>query len=256
MNTGITYEQPFNERVRSFLRIEHLFDCTDYHSAQASAWGSRQSITTMLDIIDLLSRFDVKSELVKDLGRHATALADMERNPEVDRKRLDLILLDVNHYLNLLRDSHCQPGLALRQNELLSSVRQRNTIQGGACSFDLPNYHYWLNRPCTEQKKLLDAWRDDLSVIQKSIKLSLLMLRNHSRLTTETASAGFFQRPVETGRACQLIRVTLPHDAACYPEISGGKHRFTIRFMQQATTARRPVQSTQDIEFELHCSIV
>ena len=256
MNTEVSYEQPLNERVRTFLRIEHLFDFAEYHLARETSWDSRQSISTLLDINDLLARSDIKSELAKELERYSTTLSNLEMNPGVDHHRLDLVLQDINNYLGLLRDSSCQPGNTLRQDELISSIKQRSAIQGGACSFDLPNYHFWLNRPHNERLDFLNAWQDDLLIIKKSIKLTLLMLRNSSNPTKETALSGFFQQAMEANLSCQLIRVVLPDSATYYPEISGGKHRFTIRFMEQAATNQRPIQVEKDIEFELHCCIL
>lgn len=256
MNTDIIYEQPLNERIRTFLRIEHLFDIAEHYLSHADAWGSRQSIASLLDIADLLARSDIKSELIKELERHAATLSNLERNPGVDHQRLDLILQDINTYLNTLRDNQCQPGLALRQDELVSSIKQRNTIQGGTCSFDLPNYHHWLHRPFAERQEYLEKWQSDLLIIKKSIKLALLMLRNSSNPSQETAINGFFQRPMEANLACQLIRVVLQTNVDYFPEISGSKHRFTIRFMQQNLSEQRPVQVEKDIEFELHCCIL
>lgn len=256
MNATIIYEQPLNERIRTFLRIEHLFDCADHYLAYETPWSSRQCIVTLLDIVDLLARSDIKSELVKELERHVTTLSNLEKNPGVDHHRLDLILQDINNYLNSLRDSSCQPGNTLRRDELISSIKQRNTMQGGTCSFDLPNYHQWLHKPYMERKQVLDVWQADLLVVKKAVKLALSMLRNSSNPSRETANAGFFQRPMEANLACQLIRVILANNVNYFPEISGGKHRFTIRFMEQSDTGKRPVQIEKDVEFELHCCIL
>ncbi|MFT5351355.1 MAG: cell division protein ZapD, partial [Gammaproteobacteria bacterium] len=56
MISNITYEQPLNERVRTFLRLEHLFDTEDHFLSNSSEWDSRVSLSLLLDIIDMLSR--------------------------------------------------------------------------------------------------------------------------------------------------------------------------------------------------------
>jgi len=67
VDTDITYEQPLNERVRTFLRMEHLFKLVDHHIKGASEWDSRGTLSIILDIMDLLSRSDIKTELIKEL---------------------------------------------------------------------------------------------------------------------------------------------------------------------------------------------
>ena len=141
MSAKITYEQPLNERVRTFLRLEFLFDLAQHHVTGSGYWDSRLTLGSILDVIDLLGRSDVKTELIKELERHANTLSALKTNPGVDRGRLDSILTEINSYLNELRDPACQPGLTLRRDELVSAIRQRNAIPGGTCNFDLPGYH-------------------------------------------------------------------------------------------------------------------
>jgi cell division protein ZapD len=252
----IIYEQPLNERIRTFLRLEHLFKIVDYHITKDTEWGSRETLSTLLDIIDLLLRSDIKTELIKELERHSTTLVILKKNPGVDPHRLNSILEDLTGLIELLRDSNCQPGQLLKQDDLVTSVKQRSSMPGGSCNFDLPGYHFWLNKPSHLRKNDLTIWQDDLLVIRQSISLSLHMIRNSTNPTTEYAESGFFQRPIESNLSCQLIRVILPLDSNFYPEISGGKHRFTIRFMQQTQTKSRPKQTENTVEFELHCCIL
>ena len=252
----VIYEQPLNERIRTFLRLEHLFDKEDHFLAQSSEWDSRASLSLLLDIIDMLSRSDVKTELIKELERHAVTLTNLKLNPGVDLNKLEIILDDINLNLEVMRDNACQPGQVLRQDELVTSVKQRSSIPGGSCNFDLPAYHHWLQKPIVERNRDLDRWRDDLLVIKKSIRLALHMIRNSANPVKEQAVNGFFQKPIESNVACQMIRVLLPEGSPYFPEISGGRHRFTVRFLEKISTNERPVQTKDPVEFELHCCIL
>lgn len=256
MEKNTTYEQPLNERVRTFLRLEHLFGIADHHSPQDSQWDSRIAISCLLEILDLISRSDIKSDLIKELERHATTLNVLKNNPGVDLQRLIDILDNINVYLSTLRDSDFQPGHSLKQDELTTSIKQRISIPGGTCNFDLPAYHHWLHKPIDSRREDFKIWSQDLSVIQDSLAIVLLMLRNSTTPVIENAESGFYQQPIESKLSCQLIRVLLPVDCNYFPEISGGKHRFTIRFMEQSSTATRPVQTNDTVEFELHCCIL
>jgi len=256
VDNSVIYEQPLNERVRSFLRLEHLFGIADHHCPQDSQWDSRIAISCLLEILDLITRSDIKSDLIKELERHTATLDIFKSNPNVDHQRLNDILSNINIYLSTLLDSDFQPGQTLKQDELTISIKQRISIPGGTCNFDLPAFHHWLHKSARSRHDDLKKWKQDLSVIQESLAIALLMLRNSTTPVLEKAESGFYQQPIESKLSCQLIRVLLPEDCNYFPEISGGKHRFTIRFMEQTSTSSRPVQTKNAVEFELHCCIL
>lgn len=257
MQNKIIFEQPLNERMRNLLRLEHLFDLIAFRSKETiSKWDYRNILESLLEINDLLSRSDFKTELIKELERHSAMLTSLENNPAVDQTRLKKINSDICELSVMLKSKAYQPGNALKEDELVTSFKQRNSIPGGACNFDLPRLHYWLNQATTIQQQDFDNWSKDIAPIKKSTYLAMDMIRNSSNPTKEKAESGFYQQPIESNLPCQLIRVVLPSASRYYPEISGGKHRFTIRFMEEITTTNRPAQTSNDVEFELHCCIL
>ncbi|MGH8120951.1 MAG: cell division protein ZapD [Gammaproteobacteria bacterium] len=256
MQDKIIYEQPLNERVRTFLRLEHLFNITRQHMLNGNESDNRAAITGLLNIVDLLSRSDIRADIIKELDRHASTLNSLNNNPNVDQVRLKSVLDNIITLLDALKKTSYQPGLNIRQDEFITSIRQRSTMPGGSCNFDLPNYHYWLHKPSEERLNDLNYWQSDLLLMNDGLKLALHIIRNSATPSNERAVSGFFQKPIESSTTCQLIRVILPVSARYYPEISGGKHRFTVRFLEQASTRTRPVQVQDDIDFELHCCIL
>jgi len=252
----IAYEQPLNERIRAFLRLEHLFKFASYHISGTSEWDNRSAIIDFLNIVDQISRSDIKMDLIKELEKHSSTLESLKNNKNVDMSRLNEILENISTVSSILRNSSCQPGQTIRQDEFISSIKQRSIMPSGSCNFDLPNYHYWLNKSAEERKKDLQKWYEDLEILYEGVKLTLTMVRNSSNPVHEIATSGFFQKPIDSGLSCQLIRILLPSNSEYYPEISGGKHRFTVRFMQQLTSDSRPVQTSDNVEFELHCCIL
>ncbi|MEE9287127.1 MAG: cell division protein ZapD [Gammaproteobacteria bacterium] len=256
MQSKIAYEQPLNERIRFFLRLEHLFRIVAHRLKGPSEWDSRAALAGLIDIADLLSRADVKTELIKELERNAATLARLKQNPGVDDDRLQAVLANVNDLLQTLRHNSCLPAQRLRQNELTIAIKQRSAIPGGTCNFDIPAYYHWLHKPVEERVADLNEWLTDLTVVHQGIDLALQMIRSSANPTQETAVNGFYQAPIEPNVTCQMIRIILPSAAEYFPEVSGGKHRFSVRFLEQPTTDSRPVQTDEDIEFELHCCIL
>lgn len=257
MHNKIVFEQPLNERMRNLLRLEHLFELIkDRSKDTVNEWDYRDILEALLEINDLLSRSDFKTELIKELERHSNLLSALENNPAVDQTRLKKLNNDICVLSAELKSNSYQPGSTLKEDELVTSFKQRTNIPGGACNFDLPRFHHWLNQGISKKQDDLEQWFKDIQPIKKSTYLALDMIRNSSNPKKEVATSGFYQQAIESNTPCQLIRVLLPTATRYYPEISGGKHRFTIRFMENTNTTDRSSQTTSDIDFELHCCVL
>ncbi len=247
----IIYEQPLNERIRTFLRLEFLFQQARSHLFRHSAWDSRAAINTLFDIVNIFSRSDLKTEVMKELERQAGFLERLAENPQVDTSRLEDILNDIDLLIDRLYAANNQ-SFDLRGNELLNSIKQRSSIAGGCCDFDLPAYHLWLSQP--EEKRIIDIqkWIEPFEPIQEAIKLIMRLIRESAQPRNEIAEGGFFQLNLDPSAITQMIRVTLDSGQPYYAEISGGKHRITIRFME-SYIYERPKQTSLNVPFRLYC---
>jgi cell division protein ZapD len=66
----ILYEYPFNERIRTYLRLEHLIRPTGpVAGARCSALDHHYALTTIFEVMDVTSRADLKSDVLKDLEK-------------------------------------------------------------------------------------------------------------------------------------------------------------------------------------------
>ena len=252
MENRLVYEHPLNERIRTLLRIENLFGRLQHSCKSTDVQDMRLSITLLINMNELLKLSDTRTELARELERCQAALRALEGNPGVDTYKLKNILNDLNECVETIRDNDCTPGAALDRDELITSIKQKDSLAGGACNFDLPAYNYWLNKSTLARQKSLQEWREDLAIIRKSADLVLSMTRSNAITKKVTAEGGFYQQSIETGAQYQLIRIITARDLKCFPEVSGGKHRVTVRFMEQAETQNRPAQTEKDVEFELH----
>lgn len=251
------YEQPLNERMRAFLRLEHLFTRIDFQLAAADSWSSRGALEAIVELIALLGRADVKNELIKELERQGQTLDALGRDPRVDRDTLSDVLGHIRRLLHTLKDQDGGGvGFELRSNELVNIVRQRASIPAGTCDFDLPALHYWLALPIEQRRRDLQRWLGSFALIRESVELCLSLVRRSATATEECAAGGFFQKTLDGSAPCQLVRVALPPGAGCFTEISAGRHRFTVRFMAQPSAEERAVQVEEDVAFELHCCTI
>ena len=256
MQKKIFYEQPLNERIRTLLRLEFLFKQARHFLHGQSVWESRSSVSTLLEIYALFSRADLKGELLKELERHSGLLVRLERSPGVDGQRLRSVLDELAEIGERLQANPGQIGAHLKDNEFLATVRQRSAIPGGTCDFDLPVYHNWLQRPPEARVADMEEWMSGFEPAQQAVTAMLRLIRHSATPSRETATAGGFQMNLPANLPCQMIRVAVPAEVPCFPEVSGGKHRFTIRFLEQQGFAARPTQLAQELDFELVICVI
>ncbi len=256
MNDFIIYEFPLNERIRLFMRLEQLFQQIDHFMAGDSVWDSRAVIATLLDILTLFTRNDLKSETLKELDRHSAVLSRMARGQqEVDHGKLVKILAQLDALSKELYGTPGKIGASLMENDLFKSISQRSSIPGGTCSFDLPAFHYWLQLGDAQRKQDLEGWIRPFRPIRAAIDILLGFIRGCGAPGEEQASAGFFQKSLDHTLPYQLLRVAIERDQPYFAEISGGKHRFTVRFMKP-DAAQRPIQCPEDVKFQLTCCLL
>jgi len=251
VNTPIVYEFPLNERVRIFMRLEQLFQQLAHFMNGTDIFDKRAAISVLLNILMIFSRNDLKSELLKELERHSKFLNQLANSQAVDAEKLTHILNELSDISQKLYNTNGRIGAGVMESDLFQSISQRNAIPGGTCSFDLPAFHYWLEQDNNVQQADLTQWTKPLSDIQIAIDLILGFIRQSSIATPELAKAGFFQLALDKSQPFQLLRVAIEHTIPCFAEVSGGKHRFTIRFMMPSVDNKRPGQTLEDIPFSL-----
>ncbi|HRC72287.1 MAG TPA: cell division protein ZapD [Candidatus Competibacter sp.] len=256
MSQNVCYEQPLNERVRALLRLEYLFQQVDHAIENPSAWDTRVALQALFDILTLSGRNEFKRELLKELDRHSMTLGRLRQMPEVDSAMLDRVLAEIGEVIQRIHGQDNQTQDAIRQIDFLSVARARSHMPGGSCQFDVPALHHWLASDHPARVRHLREWLAPFDPMRAAIALILRLIRDSATPKPEIAARGFFQRALDSGTPHHLIRVFMPADKSCFPEISGGKHRFTIRFLDQPDPNVRAVQSTADVAFELACCTI
>jgi cell division protein ZapD len=134
------------------------------------------------------------------------------------------------------------------------AIRSRASIPGGVCQFDLPSYHFWLNRDPVHRRRDLEAWIHPMTPIRDGLAIVLRLLRASGRAEVQTARSGTYQSTM-AGRSAQMLRVRLSNGDSVVPEISANKYALNVRFMLPETVVR-PRVAERDVQFEItFCSL-
>ena len=245
------YEQPLSERMRTFMRLEFLYQQILYNSEQSSDWATRATISTLLEILAILARGDLRSEVHKELDQQVAALQRFQSQPGVDRRRLDTLVKNLSDSRKQLADIGANFLQTLKDSEFLSAIKHRSAIPGGTCEFDLPEYSHWLRQTYDRRQRDVERWLDDIRPVCDAVVEVLWLVRESAQPTNRHAINGMYQHNMQKDSSCRLIRVSLAENRNLFPEISGSQHRFTVRFLEWSTIDRRAVQTGHDVHFQL-----
>jgi cell division protein ZapD len=244
----ITYEFPLNERVRTLLRLEDLYDRAHFFAARTAPEEHHVAIISLFEILDVAGRADLKSELMQELERQKQHLDALKSNPSVSQDALSTVLVEIEKAIADLYAASGKTGQELRENDWLMSIKQRSGIPGGVCEFDLPSYHFWLNQGVEQRQNDLERWLSPFSPIRKGVQIILKLLRESGKTSAQVAQQGSYQQTL-AGRLAQMIRIRVSKQYEAVPEVSANKYALNVRFTTAAGTQRK--KSEEDVSFEL-----
>ena len=246
----ILYEHPFNEGVRTMLRLEHLFQRLGVLLVRDTAVDHHFALSTLFEILDVSGRADLKSDVLLELERHRTQFQSYRGHPGIDEAVLDEAVARIDHAFDGLNQLQGKAGQALGSNEWLMSIRSRIGIPGGTCEFDLPAYYAWQHHTPARRRADLQGWIDTLMPLAEALQVLLKLVRDSGTPQRMMATAGVYQQSLAAGKAYHLMRVRIDDDTDLVPEITGHRLMVSIRFMRADSEGRLRNAAT-DTPFEL-----
>ena len=245
----IVYEYPFNERIRTLLRLEDLYEKFAFFVQQENPLQHHVALSTIFEMLEVAGRADLKSDLLQELERQKHTLLGFKSNPNVQPEMLDRILSEVDRASSALMAAQGRTGQNVRDNEWLMSIRGRTIIPGGACEFDLPSYYAWQHRPAAERLADISKWFAPLAPLFDAIAIVLRLLRESGQTVKINAQGGSYQQMLQ-GKVYQMLRLTLDPALGAIPEISANKYMLWVRFTSQDGDMK-PKAYDGEVPFEL-----
>lgn len=249
----ILYEYPCNERVRSLLRVEHLFDRLFFFAKAGEIHHHQVAVATLFDLLEVCDRSDLRGAVLQDLERQRSALAALREHPGVEPRSLDAMLDEIQDTTAAL-SAQGKIGQELRDNEWMASLRGRLAVPGGSSQIDMPSYFCWQIRPLEQRLNDLHRWISPFLPLYKGLALILRVLRTSGDAVDQVAKQGAYQEML-SGKVFQLLRVWVDAGLGVFPEMSANKYVIWVRFAaQDAELKPQPIVS--DVPFKLaRCTI-
>ena len=249
---GPVYEQPLNERMRTFLRLDFLYQQALYHEEREDAWSTRAAVGSLLEILAITARGDMRSEVLKELERQMGIMHDYQARPGVDTGRLRAVLSNLERLRTELNSAGALFMQRLRDSEFLNAIKHRSTIPGGTCEFDLPDYRHWLDQPFAVRSANYGEWMTTIRPLCDAV-IELLWLTREAGAAA-TGDRGRRQLPARV-RARQSLPAAAHRAAGGHGPVSGSQRRPSSlqhplpALDRSRTRARR--RATEDVKFQL-----
>lgn len=227
-----TFEFPFNEKIRAYLRLEEIFFRLDRLLQSALEQEHLAALLTLLQLLDLLERSDFKMDLIQELDRQSSILRVLRDSPDIQPELLEKTITQLQETIQPLKQTVARIGQHLRENEWLMGIKQRMIIPGGICAFETPSLHYWLNMPATKRRNDLEQWSQPFMPIRNGVAMILHLLRSSGKTLELQAHNGMYQQMMTGHKPSQLIKIEIDDSLHIYPEVSANKYAMSVRWHQ------------------------
>lgn len=227
------YEYPFSEKIRSFLRLEYLFQrLFFFHQHFAVSPESDEALLgALFDIMEVCERGDTRNTILQELDKQKNTLQEYRNYPDINTAAIDSALIDLNRVSRELHDAG-KIGRAARECEWLIKIKNRYVVPGGLSSTEFPAYQSWLMGNQEQRHRVVDEWVDSFRPLSNGVNSLLHFIRaSREAEYVTTPPNGVYERSLR-GQPFQLIRVWVPESSGVYPEISANKHVTFVRLYQ------------------------
>ncbi len=224
------YEEPVQEKVRKFLKIEYLFDRIFYFKSKEDRMDNYNALLALSQLYEILARSDIKSELIREIETHNTYFNKIKKMAEIhaDQSKLNSVLEKQDLLLKLIYNVESNYLDYIEDDTLCKTIIKNcfSTLQPSSIEF-------WLTRDIVLRETQIDLWLEPLLFIKKSVDFILEIIRKSATFNDKLAEKGFFIEKLDPKKNILLVRVTLTSDLYYYPQISVGKQRLNIMFMSK-----------------------
>jgi len=220
------YEEPVQEKIRKFIKIEFLLNKIYYFKDKDNKSENYVALLALCELYEILSRSDIKSELIREIETQNSYFQKIKEIPQADSRKLNSVLEKQSLLLKLIYNIESNYLDYLEHDILFKTILKNCFTQLQPASIE-----FWLSRDILIRETQIDLWLEPLVFIKRSIDFILEVIRKSGRFEDRMAEKGFFIEKLDPKKNILLIRVTLTSDLYYYPQISVGKQRLTIMFM-------------------------
>ena len=256
---SIRYDFPLRDATRLSLRLEVLDQQLKY--AQGSRglernWGTERKRTVahaILGALDLVFREDLRAQLLKEIYHLRRNYENLRARDDIRQEGLASVLAELEEFREELVQLKSNEVRTLRFDPLLSALRQRDSLTDAAMAVDLPVYKWWLNAHHERCRDDFRRWTETFQPLMDANRKFLDLLRQRGEYRDCQASQGAFTASITRGHELWMVRIAVPADTPCYPQVSGASDsgKIHLRFFNTPSGKEAAEPYRSDFSFQL-----
>ncbi len=240
------FEHPLTERIRSLIRIEHLYNRFNHTAASEDKWLHHTALVTLFEMMDCSSRAELKLDILQELERQRQSDKNKD-NPEIWNA--------LQQASQNLQEIQQRFGQHIRENEWLMALKQRISIAGGTTPLEFPGYYFWQKQPAEQRQQDLQKWSSGMMPTCRAVKLLLEILRSNGTELDCCAQKGSYQHQ-SLDKNTHLLIVKVAAGEKVLPEMSANKYFTHIRFLHADQENVHGKAAEKDVAFKMTvCSL-
>ena len=247
----VIYEHPVTEHAKLLKKIEKTYLKIESLIKERKKHSFANILFLIIELETLVSGQESRIDIQRVLNKKKNFLVSLTSSPEVNHEILEKTLEELEETDKRLRYLEVPPGSNLQKDHFIQSIKSKYNLRGPPYNFELPHLNYWAHRDLENQLDRIKFWLEDLIPIVKTAELILRISRQSGRKTICKAECGFYQYMNEKQTNLDLMQIKVHPNLRAFPEITGNKHKFLIRFLEEKGSQLKPLQATKSITFEL-----
>ncbi len=217
------FKVPTNFLSRSALRIEHLIAILKQASQAKDALIHRCAIKSLVDLMDIIEKPELKSRFLKEFIRVEYLL---EKSHSVIEPRLVESLRHQIQYLNQFGGTFSQD---LAQDPFLKDIKQIFQPGSKDCEFSSPQLQLWIDNPPDQRQKSFSNWYESLNDLEQAVSLYFDLLYATGFEDQIIAEDGYCHYSLSSKSHCHLLILTIHSTQKILPKIQLGHHGISLR---------------------------
>ena len=145
------YEEPVQEKIRKFIKIEFLLNKIYYFKGKDDKSENYIALLALCELYEILSRSDIKSELIREIETQNSYFQSIKEMPQADSSKLNSVLEKQNILLKLIYSNEVNYLDHLGRDILFKTILKNCFTQLQPASID-----FWLSRDILIRETQID----------------------------------------------------------------------------------------------------
>ena len=252
-STGILYEFPLRDATRLLLRLEVLDQQLKHARGYSGRERNRIAAHAVLSALDLVFREDLRAQLLQQIYYLQRNYEILRAREDIHQEGLQATLAELEEFRDELTQLKANEVRTLRFDPLISALRQRDSVTDAAMAVDLPMYQWWLSSGPDRRREDIQRWTETFRPLMDANRRFLALLRQRGEYRDCSASSGGFTASITRGHELWMVRVAVPADAPCFPQVSGtsDSSKIHVRFFKTPSGKDASEPYRADFSFRL-----